>query len=130
MDASGENVWWHVDRAREWPSTWERVRVKKRQIAFAWGPRREQELQRTSALEITISAAEGGTGTIFVAGLELVAMPPLVETSAPPRADADADQPGHPAAAAVDGDERTAWRPAPAAAGSPSTSAGCASSAA
>ena len=113
VDASGENVWWHVDRAREWPSGWERVRVKKRQITFAWGPRREQELRRTSALEITISAAEGGKGTIFVAGLELVAMPPLAETSAPPRADADADQPGHPAAAAVDGDERSAWRPGP-----------------
>ncbi|HET9767070.1 MAG TPA: discoidin domain-containing protein, partial [Thermoanaerobaculia bacterium] len=111
VDASGDNVWWHVDRARKWPSAWEPIRVKKRQITFAWGPRHEQELQRTSALEITISAAEGGKGTIVVAGLELVAMPPLVETSAPPRAEADAGLPGHPAAAAVDGDERTAWRP-------------------
>ncbi|HEV8239815.1 MAG TPA: discoidin domain-containing protein [Thermoanaerobaculia bacterium] len=110
-DASAENVWWHVDRAQTWPGEWTPVRVKQRQIAFAWGPTQDKVLRRAGALEITVSAAEGGRGTLWVAGLELVAMPTLAETAAPLRADADATAPGYPAAAAVDGDEGTAWRP-------------------
>lgn len=110
-DARAENVWWHVDRARSWPSDWTPVRVKQRQITFAWGPTQDKVLRRAGALEITVSAAEGGRGTLWIAGLELVTMPPLAETPAPLRAEADASEPGYPAAAAVDGDERTVWRP-------------------
>jgi len=111
VDASGDNVWWHVDRAREWPAQWASGRIKGRQITFAWGPTKDKELRRFAAVEITVSAAEGGRGTLWVAGLELVAMPPLSESTGPPTAQADANDPGFPAAAAVDGDERTPWRP-------------------
>lgn len=110
-DANAENVWWHVDRARNWPSDWRAVRVKQRQLTFAWGPTQDKVLRRAGALEITVSAAEGGRGTLWIAGLELVAMPPLAETTTPLRADADASEPGYPAAAAVDGDDHTVWRP-------------------
>ncbi|MFH1679278.1 MAG: coagulation factor 5/8 type domain-containing protein, partial [Candidatus Eisenbacteria bacterium] len=39
IDESGENVWWSVRRDFAFPVAWETVRVKKRQITFAWGPR-------------------------------------------------------------------------------------------
>src|SRR5581483_5326411 len=114
VEPDGEDVWWHVDRARAWPSEWTPVRILQRQIAFAWGPHAPAAgaaLDRIGALEITVSAAEGGRGTIWLANLELVAVPPLATTSAPLRATANASEPEHGAAAAVDGDARTSWRP-------------------
>ncbi len=39
VDASGENVWWHVKRDLAFTADWRTIRIKKRQIGFAWGPR-------------------------------------------------------------------------------------------
>ena len=40
VDASGDNVWWFERRDFAFPSAWRRIKIKKRQITFAWGPRR------------------------------------------------------------------------------------------
>ena len=36
--ARGENVWWSVRRDFDFPRDWQTLRIKKRQISFAWGP--------------------------------------------------------------------------------------------
>jgi hypothetical protein len=117
-DRSGDNVWWHVDRAREWPVEWTPVRIKQRQVTFAWGPNPPAspgggELHEASAIELTISAAEGGRGSIWVTGLEIVEVPPLASGAVTPTAVADVSEPAHLAPAALDADAATAWRPGP-----------------
>ncbi len=111
-DPSGENVWWHVDPARGWPSAWTAERIRKRHVTFAWGPAGGGEPARIGALEIAITAGGGGRGSLWLADLEVVPTEPPSPPAGPPRASASSAAPGHPAAAALDGDPATAWRPA------------------
>jgi hypothetical protein len=118
VDPSGANVWWHVRPDEPWPAQWTRVRIKKRQIAFAWGPDPDVPLTRTGTVELAITAGRGGRGTVWIADFELVPTEPAVPPSGPPVATADSSAPGHQAAAhpaslAIDGDPATAWRPEP-----------------
>ena len=110
--APGENVWWHVRRDVEWPAEWTPLRVRKRQVTFAWGPAGGGEPGRLGAIEVTVTAGSGGSGWVEVAGLEIVPTEPPAAVTGPLRASASGEDAGHPAAAAVDGDEGTTWRPA------------------
>ena len=38
VDATGQNVWRHVDKDLRLPARWKRMRVESRDIDFAWGP--------------------------------------------------------------------------------------------
>jgi hypothetical protein len=40
LDPTGENVWWSVRRGFDFPGDWKTLRIKKRQVTFAWGPAR------------------------------------------------------------------------------------------
>ncbi|MDX2475543.1 MAG: discoidin domain-containing protein, partial [Candidatus Krumholzibacteria bacterium] len=57
VDPSGENVWWHVQRDVVWPAEWTVMRLKKRQIGFAWGPQDGGEIERVAAIEFAITAS-------------------------------------------------------------------------
>jgi hypothetical protein len=122
-DPSGDNVWWHVKRDLDWPADWTPVRIKERQIAFAWGPLPEEERgggpERIGALEIAITAGGGGRGSVWLADLAVVPVEPPRPPEGPPRAAATGAEPGYPAFAALDGDRGTAWRPAAADGGGP-----------
>jgi len=115
VDPAGESVWWHVRREVAWPALPQPVRIKKRQFGFAWGPAGGGEPTRIGALEITVTAADGGRGTVWIGALEVV---PRTAPQGPPPAPvatATAALAGHAAAAALDGDRATAWRaPGPA----------------
>ncbi len=113
VDAGDENVWWHVQRDVQWPEAWQTITIKKRHIGFAWGPQGGGEPGHVAALEFAVTAGSGGQGRIWIDGLELVPLP--VRTGPPPAilARASTSTPGHDAAAAVDGDPTTGWRPAP-----------------
>jgi hypothetical protein len=112
VDPSGDNVWWHVERDLEWPAEWMPVRIPQRRISFAWGPLGGGEPGRLGAIEIAVTAGGGGRGSIAIADLAVVPVEPLRPPDGPPRASATSDAPGHAAAAALDGDRGTAWRPA------------------
>ncbi len=112
VDPTGENVWWHVRPEAAWAEAWTPVRIKKRQIAFAWGPAGGGELRHTGALEFAVTAGSGGRGSVWIAGLALVPRAPVAEPAGSPRARASSEEQGHPAALAVDGDPATAWRTA------------------
>ena len=59
-DASGDNVWWFDRRDFEFPRDWQRIRIKKRQISFAWGPIKDKSLRHTDKIEFVVSAGRGG----------------------------------------------------------------------
>ena len=111
VDASGANVWWHVDRNRDWPAAWTPARVKQRQVTFAWGPAGGGEPKRIGALELTVSASSGGRGTLWFAGLEIVPAEPAATVPGRLSASTTSETKDHEAAFAVDGDEDSSWRP-------------------
>jgi hypothetical protein len=106
-DESGENVWWHRRADYVPPGEWTTIRIRRRQIDFAWGPTTDRTLRRAAAIEFVVAAGSGGgRGWIAVDDLEIV---PLPEPPAvPPAIVASADG-GEGAALAVDGDRATAW---------------------
>jgi len=108
IDASGENVWWHVRRDVEFSREWQTVTIKRRQISFAWGPQGGGDMRHVAAIEFAITAGSGGDGTVWIDRLELrpLAMP---GAESAPVAKASSEAPGHPAAHALDGDTSTAW---------------------
>ncbi len=76
-DASGDNVWWFERRDFEFPSEWRRIKIKKRQIAFAWGPTQDRSLRRTDSLEFVVGAGRGGgNGSIEIDDLRFRELPP------------------------------------------------------
>src|SRR5262249_19506589 len=60
VDASGENVWWVNRPDYVFADEWQRLRFKKRPIAFAWGPAADRTLKRSAALEFVIARGQGG----------------------------------------------------------------------
>jgi len=107
VDASGDNVWWHRKPDYVPPGEWTTIRVKRRQIEFAWGPTSDKMLRRAAAVEFVVAAGMGGgKGWIEVDDLVLTPLP--VPPMVPPAVVASAP-------AAVDGDLATAHRLTPAA---------------
>ncbi|MEA3063597.1 MAG: hypothetical protein QOJ27_25 [Sphingomonadales bacterium] len=83
VDSSGDNVWWHRKADYVPPGKWTTLRVKRRQIGFAWGPARDKTLRRAAAIEFVIAAGSGGgKGWIAVDDLALVPLP--VPPAVPP----------------------------------------------
>lgn len=112
VDASGENVWWHVWREVSWPASWQDFTLRKRQVSFAWGPQGGGEPGRIAALEFAITAGQGGTGTVWIDGLSLVEQPVVTGPPPAPVASASTSAAGHDAARALDGDPATTWQAA------------------
>ncbi len=111
VDRTGENVWWYTERDRTFGGEWQRVTVRRRQISFAWGPLGGGELRQVAALELVITAGQGGgKGSIWFDDLALTPLPDVGPSTGPPVARATAALPGSPAAYAVDDDSGTAWR--------------------
>jgi hypothetical protein len=102
-DVSGENVWWHRRADYVAPGEWQTIRIRRRQIDFAWGPATDRTLRRTAAIEFVVAAGSGGgRGWIAVDDLEIV---PLPEPPAVPPTIRAAGE----GARAVDGDRATFW---------------------
>ena len=113
-DASGENVWWFERKDFEFPSEWRRIKIKKRQIAFAWGPTEDRSLKRIHSLEFVVGAGRGGgNGSIEIDDLRFRELPPPPTHFPPLRATASSSLSGAEASAAVDGNPRTSWRSDP-----------------
>jgi hypothetical protein len=112
IDETGQNVWWSVQHDVDWPADWRPVRIKKRHITFAWGPRGGGEISHVAALELAITASSGGQGTVWIDELELVPLPAASGPVPEPLASGSTARDGHPAAAVLDSDLSTAWTPA------------------
>ena len=108
-DASGDNVWWVNRPDFDFPREWRLVRIKKRQVEFAWGPKADRVLRQAAAIEIGVAAGRGGGhGSVYVSGLALRELP-APSPPPPPTARASSWLPGGEAAQALDGSGATAW---------------------
>ncbi len=115
IDASGENVWWLNRPDFVFPHEWQQIRIRKRQLAFAWGPAADHALRHSASLEFVVSAGrDGGKGSVVFDRLAVRELPPADVSPLRPTLHASSQLPGAQAAAAMDGDARTAWRSDPA----------------
>jgi hypothetical protein len=76
LDASGDDVWWVVRRDFAFSGAWQRIVVKKRHLAFAWGPAGGGDIHHAAALEVAVSAGRGGRGVVELAGFTYEPLPP------------------------------------------------------
>ena len=116
IDASGENVWWVNRPDVQFPRDWQLVRIKQRDIEFAWGPTKERTLRHAAAVEVGVAAGRGGgRGSVSVSQLVLRELPAEPAVLAPPLVRASSSLPGAPPSLALDGTVATAWKSDPAA---------------
>lgn len=112
VDASGDNVWWFRRPNFRFSGDWQNIRIKRRQIEFAWGPTGDKTLRRFDSIEFVVSAgAEGGLGNLW---FDRLALKPVVRPAEVPKpvVTASSEQPGNAAARVLDGNASTAWRSA------------------
>ncbi|MEP6591474.1 MAG: discoidin domain-containing protein [Gemmatimonadota bacterium] len=111
IDASGDNVWWYTERDRGFRDGWERVTIRRRQIAFAWGPSGGGTPGHVATLELVITAGRGGgRGSVWFDDLRLTQLPESAAEPIAPMVTATREEPDHPASAVLDGDSTTSWR--------------------
>ncbi len=103
VDPSGDNVWWSVRRDFAFPAEWQTVRVKKRQISFAWGPAGGGELKRVAAIELAVTAGSGGNGVVWISDLRFTPLPPDHPYAGTPVVTASSSLPGRSPAQALTG---------------------------
>jgi F5/8 type C domain/Bacterial alpha-L-rhamnosidase 6 hairpin glycosidase domain len=109
VDASGQNVWWRVQRDFGFPLVWTRYTIRKSQLVFAWGPAGGVGPSELGAIEIAVSASTGGRGSIWIDDLVLEPREPVDLGALHPAVRASS---GSAPEAVVDGDPATAWRSA------------------
>lgn len=103
VDPSGDNVWWSVRRDFDFPHEWREVRIKKRQVSFAWGPAGGGELTRVAAIEFAITAGTGGKGSVWISDFVLTELPPPHPYAGTPVVTASSSLPGRSPAQALIG---------------------------
>lgn len=113
-DPTGENVWWSVRREFVFPGTWQRVRVKSKQLTFAWGPGGGGELKNVGFFEVAITAGDGGQGTVWLDDLTLTELPSVDVPPPTPEVTASSSLPGGDPESVLTG-AGTGWRSDPAA---------------
>ncbi|HSY48589.1 MAG TPA: discoidin domain-containing protein [Thermoanaerobaculia bacterium] len=109
IDPTGENVWWVRRVAWEFPRDWTEVVADKRNIEFAWGPSPNHVLTKIGAIEVTVTAASGGKGSVW---LDRITFDELPVDASTPLLTATSAQAGQTADRAMDGRADTAWRSA------------------
>ena len=110
VDASGDNVWWLNQRNFEFPGEWKKIAIKKRHIAFAWGPANDRALKTFDKVEIFIASSTGGKGSIFIDDLIFQELEPPSATLPIPLVTASTRSDA--AKLILDNDLQTQWRSA------------------
>lgn len=113
IDQSGHNVWWVNNRNYDFPREWQRIRIKRRHIEFAWGPTNDRYLSRMDRIEFTVASFLGGKGSVWIDDLrfEPLAAPPAIYPQ--PRITASPAQRGSKATSMTDNKLTTVWRSKP-----------------
>lgn len=118
VDASGRNVWWQHRDGFAPPRDWQPMRIRSRELDFAWGPQGGGSIRELGALELAVAAGSGGApveagrGSLFIDALWLEDLDPKQA----PRLEASSAAAGAGAERACDGRSDSAWRSADASA--------------
>ncbi len=75
IDSTGNNVWWVNNRNFNFPTKWQKIRIKPRHISFAWGPTDDKQLKSIDRIEFTIASFVGGSGKIWIDSLTFKTLP-------------------------------------------------------
>jgi hypothetical protein len=111
LDTSG-NVFWIKKLDFDYPRTWARQIIRKRQITFAWGPAGGGEIKHVDRMEFVVSAGSGGgKGSIYIDELYLDTLPDSTGTGQP-MVTASSEQKGFAPENAIKGDLSIGWRSA------------------
>jgi hypothetical protein len=104
VDASGDNVWWVQKPDFRFPRDWQPMRIRKRDIGFAWGPAAGHVLERSATLELAVASGRGGgKGSVCFDRLEMRELPAPREGRMTPTASASSSAAGSEPSFAVDG---------------------------
>ena len=76
VDASGDNVWWRHIPAYTPPAQPSDLRIRQRQVEFAWGPATDKVLKHAAAIELVVASGEGGRGRLCFEQLALHRLDP------------------------------------------------------
>ena len=106
VDATGQNVWRHVQKDMKPPARWRQVTVNSRDIDFAWGPSSGGRIKTLGSMEFGIVAGGGGTGDLWISDLTIQDLSPTEN----PRATASSELRDFGASAALLG---SGWKPRP-----------------
>jgi hypothetical protein len=109
VDASGDNVWWFRRANFQVSGDWQQIRIKRRQIEFAWGPTNDRTLKSFAGIEFVVAAGQdGGKGSLW---FDRLAIKPVQKPSqvAKPTVTASSTEGSNVAARVLDGQTRTAW---------------------
>ncbi len=113
IDGRGRNVWWRNQRDFVLPRDWQRMTIRKSRLAFAWGSNPTTELRQVGAIEIAISAGEGGSGSVWIDDLALEEREPAGRNEAAPEASASTWVTDFEPSLVLDQDATTVWRSEP-----------------
>jgi hypothetical protein len=114
VDPTGDNVWWVNRRRFEFPREWTTQRLPARQFSFAWGPAAGKPLGEARSIELAITAATGGRGTVWISNLRFEPLAPVRPYSAVPVVSASSRERGESAAPlSLGAGGRLDWRSAP-----------------
>lgn len=75
VDPSGENVWWAVRRDTAFPTDWSSWSIRRRHVSFAWGPSGGAPISKVGAIEIAVTATQGGKGSVWLEDLVYERLP-------------------------------------------------------
>ena len=75
-DAANENVWWVRQVKLAIPAAGTVLKIRRREILFAWGPSLQHALTQTARLELVVTAQSGAPGAIEVGPLTLTPKAP------------------------------------------------------
>ena len=118
VDETGENVWWFRRQNFAFPREWQTVKIKKRQVDFAWGPTSDRTLRHSARIEFVVAAGRGGgAGSIYLGNLAVRELPPERTAWGVPAVAASSFIAAGEPVLAVDGKPATAWQSDPATGG-------------
>ena len=109
IDSTGNNVWWVNNRNYSFPGGWQKIKIKKRHIEFAWGPTVDKELKRVDRIEFTVASFVGGKGTLWIDDLSFNPLPPETDFWPVPAISASSSVRGHTPEMIIDGSNGTYW---------------------
>lgn len=97
------------NRNFSFPGEWKKIKIKKRQIQFAWGPTEDHHLKRIDRIEFTVASFVGGKGTLWIDDLQFEPLPPETESYPLPLITTASSQQPHLPEFMTDASDETYW---------------------
>ncbi len=108
IDAAG-NTYWKKFEEFEFTKDWKEVAIRKKQIAFAWGPSGGGAIRDVARIEFAVSCGKGGKGQVLIDELQLVDLSTDKTQYSMTATASSSEKDEFNASRAVDGDMGTRW---------------------